>query len=153
MRRLWGEGPVVETEIVPPVKAPALEHAWSREEPETEPLEESWGKAWSVVAVFLMGAVVIVMAIAGWSLLRSSHPSQSADGRVSNATKRPVHASTGATNHQHVDGGCPSTAHNDDRYPPAPPATAGNGDSGSRPTITTAPTGRLDASPTRHLHV
>jgi len=62
-----------KTEIVPPVTQAAPEHAWSQEEPETERLQQSWGRVWSAAAVFLLAGVVISMVVWGWSLLRS-HP-------------------------------------------------------------------------------
>lgn len=79
-----GKGPSDETEIVPPVTQVAHEHAWSQEEVVTEVLRQPWGQAWSAAAVVLMFAVLVVMGVVGWALLRNgSHPSQSAEARVS----------------------------------------------------------------------
>lgn len=81
-----GKGPSDQTEIVPPVTQVVHEHAWSQEEAVTEVLRQPWGQAWSVAAVVLMFAVLLVMGIVGWALLwNGSHPSQPAEGHVSNA--------------------------------------------------------------------
>lgn len=76
-----------ETVTVPPPTQAALELAWSKEEPETELLRQSWGQAWSAAAVFLLCGVAVALVIGGWTLLQNRrHPSQSAEGRISNAT-------------------------------------------------------------------
>lgn len=66
-----------ETELVPPVTQAAPAHAWTEEEPDTQRLGQSWGRAWSAAAAFLLIGVVIAAAVWGWSSWRS-HPGPSA---------------------------------------------------------------------------
>jgi hypothetical protein len=42
-----------ETDLFPPPTDADAAHAWSKEEPETEPLRQSWGRMWGRAAVLL----------------------------------------------------------------------------------------------------
>jgi hypothetical protein len=125
-----------ETTIVPPpTQAAPPEHAWSREEPETEPLRQSWSQAWSAAAILLMCAAVVAIAITGWALLRKgSHPSQSPGAPASSITQTPMAAapqsppSTVAVTPAPpptvtVEASPPAPRHSDSGAPPAPGGT------------------------------
>jgi hypothetical protein len=67
-----GTGPNDKTDLFPPPTKGAAAHAWSKEDPETEPLRQSWGRTWSRAAVLLTGTAVVALGIgvAGWVMLR-----------------------------------------------------------------------------------
>jgi hypothetical protein len=57
-------GPGGKTTILPPATHAAVQHAWSQEEPETQPLRQSWGLTW------------------GWAAALGRHQSDRAGSRV-----------------------------------------------------------------------
>jgi serine/threonine-protein kinase len=81
-----GLGPGDETTIVPPATQAASQHAWSQEEPETEPLRQSWGLTWGRAAVLLVctGVIALAVGLGGWALARM-HESASAPSPVANS--------------------------------------------------------------------
>jgi hypothetical protein len=93
-----------ETEIVPPVTQAQPEHAWSKEEPQTEPLRQPWGRAWSAAAVFVMVGVVVAIAIAGWALLRSHTGPNQPTPAASPASAPPSSTSTAPSSEPVLDG-------------------------------------------------
>jgi hypothetical protein len=80
-----GLGPGDETTIVPPAAQAAFKHAWSQEEPETQPLRESWGLTWGRAAVLLActGVVALTIGFGGWALVRM-HDGPAAPSPVTN---------------------------------------------------------------------
>lgn len=70
-----GMGPNDETDLFPRPTNAAAAHAWSKEEPETEPLRQSWGRTWGRAAVLLActGVVSVAIGFAGWATLRMHH--------------------------------------------------------------------------------
>ena len=65
-------GPSDETTVVPPPTKAARELAWSAEEPETQPLRQSWRLTWGRAAVLLActGVVALTVGFGGWALVR-----------------------------------------------------------------------------------
>ena len=61
-----------ETDLFPPPTDAAAAHAWSKEEAETEPLRQSWGRTWGRAAALLActGVVSVAIGFAGWAMLR-----------------------------------------------------------------------------------
>ena len=81
-----GTGPSDETDLFPPpAEAAVVAHAWSKEEPETAPLRQSWGRTWGRAAILLAGTAVAALAIglAGWGMLRK-HDDATATRPVTN---------------------------------------------------------------------
>ena len=70
-----GMGPNDETDLFARPTNAAAAHAWSKEEPETEPLRRSWGRTWGRAAVLLActGVVSVAIGFAGWAMLRMHH--------------------------------------------------------------------------------
>ena len=80
-----GLGATDETGLLPPTAQAGSARAWSKEEPETEPLRQSWGRTWGRAAVLLAGTAVVALAIgvAGWVMLRK-HDDATATRPVTN---------------------------------------------------------------------
>lgn len=91
-----GSGATDETTVVPTPPAAALELAWSLgDDDDTEPAErQSWGLAWGHAAVVLSIAAVVafVIAIVGWTIMRSGHDSQPlpAEAKATTQTMAPA---------------------------------------------------------------
>jgi hypothetical protein len=68
-----GMSPNDETDLFPPPAHGAAAHAWSKEEPETEPLRQPWGLTWRRAAALLAGTGVVALAVGlgGWALVRA----------------------------------------------------------------------------------
>jgi hypothetical protein len=58
-----GTGPSDETDLLPPAAQAGPAHAWSKEEPETEPLRQSWRLTWGHAVVLLACTGVVALAI------------------------------------------------------------------------------------------
>jgi hypothetical protein len=67
-----GMGPSDETDLLPPAAQASPAHAWSNEEPGTEPLRQSWRLTWGRAAVLLACTSVVALAIGfiGWAVVR-----------------------------------------------------------------------------------
>ncbi|MGD1253961.1 hypothetical protein ACKUT9_06910 [Mycobacterium seoulense] len=65
-------GPGDETELFPPATQAAPAHAWSNEEPETQPLRQSWGLTLGRAAALLActAAVALTVGVGGRALVR-----------------------------------------------------------------------------------
>lgn len=67
-----GLGATDETNLLPPTAQAGPAHAWSKEEPETEPLRQSWRLTWGRAAVLLActGVVALAIGFIGWLVVR-----------------------------------------------------------------------------------
>jgi serine/threonine-protein kinase len=66
-----GMGPSDETILLPPAVQAGPAHAWSKEEPQTEPLRQSWRLTWGHAAVLLActGVVALAIGFVGWAVV------------------------------------------------------------------------------------
>ena len=66
-----GLGATDETGLLPPTAQAGPARAWSKEEPETEPLRQSWRLTWGRAAVLLActGVVALAIGFAGWAMV------------------------------------------------------------------------------------
>jgi hypothetical protein len=66
-----GLGATDETGLLSPAVEVGPAHAWSKEEPETEPLRQSWRLTWGHAAVLLActGVVALATGFVGWALV------------------------------------------------------------------------------------
>ena len=63
-----GTGPRDETDLLRPAVQAGPAHAWSKEEPATEPLRQLWRLTWGHAAVLLAcaGVVALTISFVGW---------------------------------------------------------------------------------------
>ncbi|MGO9228079.1 MAG: hypothetical protein ACLQKA_02545 [Bryobacteraceae bacterium] len=78
-----GTGPRDETDLLRTAVQAGPAHAWSKEEPATEPLRQSWRLTWGRAAVLLActGLVALAIGFIGWVVVRKHDDA---------ATPRPV---------------------------------------------------------------